>query len=468
VRLGSRDMPHLYQISPSSRSTPFDDISCLIQLSVPPNHSSLQVNDSSIIFSSEGAGCATLADLHSSLLLRILFVCLGASVFAGIAFLSVGRPAERSPHVPQHRLKRRYALDGLRTLATIRILDLHLHLFPESPIHQSNLGGECIMTLFFLMSAFIQTEADCLSRPCYAWGDIGLYTARRLARLCPAYFTALLMATMSASSNDIYVLLDAFFLQPWFPMKECRTQQDLAFAPANAGHIWFVSTMMFLTLCHPALYNLQQKTGYRLQMIFLMMLLIAGCTSTSTGLFNYLSHLGIPSGHFPVSRLLTYATGMLLASLCHKSRDVVMNWTWSGACFDLAIIMTISLQYVMVPHILRGYVTALGWCSILVFGSFMADSDCPSIIGGLLASNVFVLPSDYTYGAYMYTRTYEVLSRVFLFAVMKNDVARKIAAGLLPWIAAVASKVLLEGPIASIVERWSKTTAAAKDCSLKT
>jgi peptidoglycan/LPS O-acetylase OafA/YrhL len=139
--------------------------------------------------------------------------------------------ALRPPTRPARTEARDGALDGLRALAALGVVVLHVSLYTERAKPPWDLGDGALhalrlgLVLFFVLSGYLLVRpwlaaaAGAAPRP-----RLGAYVLRRAARVLPAYYVALLGAALVlwgtgsarlAESEDIPLLV--LMLQNWSP-----------------------------------------------------------------------------------------------------------------------------------------------------------------------------------------------------------------------------------------------------------
>jgi peptidoglycan/LPS O-acetylase OafA/YrhL len=173
---------------------------------------------------------------------------------------------------------------------------------------------------------------------------------KRMARLCPLYYLALLMVALL----QVFALRDHFSHHGWsiqfseaYPIQAILGQglwpvscdQD-AYAIASMGANspgWFVSDIIMLSACFPALYNLCPHS-------------LGSCLyALAATLFAQFLFVGVFLEHFRVAPPLTYfwvgcrvpefVAGMLSARICNIMPACIPAWSGWGWIFDASVIV---------------------------------------------------------------------------------------------------------------------------------
>jgi peptidoglycan/LPS O-acetylase OafA/YrhL len=342
---------------------------------------------------------------------------------------------------------RLHPLDGLRGLAALGVVLLHVWLYTGANAPDKNLTldrwmGElriCVL-LFFVLSGFL------LAKPwvAAARGErpppvLGRYIARRLARIAPAYWLALAGTVWllhgSGHGRDV-ALQDlpkfVFFLQNVFPAT--RNQLD---PPMWSLHVE-VSFYVLLPLIGLALI----RSRHRLAVC--AVLILAGVAFTTASVLREWA----PEVTWTLpSYLATFTCGIAAAVLAHgrdPRRWVTHAVFLAGAAAVLADCWWHTQGYSVLFHCLRDLLAALGFAAML-----WAVSLRPA---GVLGSAPLRALGTLSYGVYLWH--YPMIYLLQLHGWFPDDFW-PAAARVLPltFVVATASWFALERPILQLAGR---------------
>jgi peptidoglycan/LPS O-acetylase OafA/YrhL len=287
------------------------------------------------------------------------------------------------------------------------------------------------MQFFFVLSGFVMTYVAEGKLRVHNQRTASAFLARRLARLVPAYATALLcsfaLATVGLVDSDPYLAwpVQALFLQTLVPIRVCGVLQTwwgrgyLHLSGNGAG--WFTSAIIMLSLCFPILYNLRPRFGKPSFTFFLMLFLIC-LRSLPTVFHTWFPEQGegLDLYAFAPLRLLEFFAGVLAARLTEELPGTWMSWQGWGPCFDASIILAWMVAYVLPlpfgdlsdanrplrtpPH--GDFLLTGVFCLACVACRGAAqckesDKSSTSLISELLASKRLTSMAEYSFAAYI-------------------------------------------------------------------
>lgn len=177
--------------------------------------------------------------------------------------------------------------------------------------------------------------------------------ARRLDRLCPGYYLALLwLYAFGAYQYDpLAYQLQALFLQTLLPIRVCGLVYDsYAWHGANSDG-WFVSAAVVCAVCFPMLYNARPRRGWQATAMVLLAVLTF-CASTRwmrSHIDLYMEGLNIYVWAPP--RVLEFFAGMFFAQLADELPEHLKSWPgWpciSDLCLGMAFVVVATSDSAM-------------------------------------------------------------------------------------------------------------------------
>ncbi|CAE8631947.1 unnamed protein product [Polarella glacialis] len=177
--------------------------------------------------------------------------------------------------------------------------------------------------------------------------------ARRLDRLCPGYYLALLwLYAFGAYQYDpLAYQLQALFLQTLLPIRVCGLVYDsYAWHGANSDG-WFVSAAVVCAVCFPMLYNARPRRGWKATAMVLLAVLTF-CASTRwmrSHIDLYMEGVNIYVWAPP--RVLEFFAGMFFAQLADELPEHLKSWPgWpyiSDLCLGMAFVVVTTSDSAM-------------------------------------------------------------------------------------------------------------------------
>lgn len=383
------------------------------------------------------------------------------------------RPTATSPLVGGRKL-RLDVLDGLRTVLVMYIIIYHVRWALPPILAPWFLTGHWAVQFFFVLSGFVTTccyEASSGERPISM--DVARKMAvRRITRLCPPYFVALLgvaavVAMRGGGQPFLAWPLQAMLLQSLMPVKVCGPMDvghwSQNFLPYSAnGEGWFVSAILITSLCFPLIYNARPRGGFRATLAELI-LIIAG---RSVPTFLTMAGLCTMDTYtFAPVRLLEFSAGVLAAQLCREMPTWVAEcgcWHW---IFDASLLCAVPpvwflglwQSWAVCENIHGDYFLTATFCLTCMAARGLAEQDSKaaedesagfSPLSSLLSSWPLVALALYSYQAYIFQEVFIALlslNKALILHFWWLPV-------LLTWAAAVVSVHFLEEPLKRVVE----------------
>eukprot|EP00747_Dinoflagellata_sp_TGD_P186279 gnl/TRDRNA2_/TRDRNA2_43229_c0_seq1.p1 gnl/TRDRNA2_/TRDRNA2_43229_c0~~gnl/TRDRNA2_/TRDRNA2_43229_c0_seq1.p1 ORF type:complete len:514 (-),score=36.30 gnl/TRDRNA2_/TRDRNA2_43229_c0_seq1:159-1700(-) len=355
----------------------------------------------------------------SMMAIGMVFVAVSALTLASI-------PAQSSPAAvaegdgvptPQVPMLRIHSLDGLRIVVVVSIVLFHMGTFPEDAsviIHGS-------VDLLFILSGFLACSAEIGRRDSYHSRSAASFIARKMARLCPAYYAALLWSTCDPAYHEVHDSrapyfawpMDTIFVQSLFPFDTCGSG---LFVPWLGNYVaWFASALLLSFLCFPFFYNVRPRSG--LQLVAHATILATTYTTVWILLENNPSlqqrGLGGTFFCFPI-KLMVFIAGMLSAQVFDKCPLRVRRWDRWGWVFDGSLL----LAFVLRRHFAFDHENKVDTLVLLAFcvtcvaargaieqpDGTEAELDKPNsgLICRILASRPILCLAPYAYGMYIF------------------------------------------------------------------
>lgn len=412
-------------------------------------------------------------------ILCMVFVCTLTWILAGLSEtvntslpLPGSRQTAASPLLTT-RMARLDALDGLRTVLVMYIVIYHVRWALPAILVPWFQQGHWAVQYFFVLSGFV---AACSHEANAGTSFIGVHAARRMAvrritRLCPAYFIALLgvaIVVASRGGGEPFLAwpIQALALQSLLPVRVCGPMDtghwSQNFLPFSAnGEGWFVSAILISSLCFPLIYNALPRGGFRSTLWSLLLILI--CRSVPT--FLIMAQLcSMDMYTFAPVRILEFAAGVLSAQLYRqmKNGSEFGGWDW---IFDTSLVLAaVPVWFLSQWHawaICEGkhgdfFLTGV-FCLTCIAARGLAEnrshknerSDFCTPLSAALSSWALVAPATYTFQAYIYQEIY-----IDILALLPRPLMLQFWWMPVPltWAAAVMSVYFVEDPLKRVIE----------------
>jgi peptidoglycan/LPS O-acetylase OafA/YrhL len=235
------------------------------------------------------------------------------------------------------------ALDGLRVIAMVCILQYHWNIVQGGP-KQVILDrmAHALMHFFFATSGFVNMLAeqgkieqfDCVS-------GVSFFL-KRMGRLCPLYYVALLIFALYEVNLVSSMSLEDKSATPWeaFPIQAAFGQGLWTVSctwPLNAAMManspgWFVSDIMILSALFPVIYNLCPRSLgsclFALAAMLVAQFLFVGVCLPVTFTYFWVG-----------ARVPEFVAGMLSARICNRMPPFIHAWSGWGWIFDSSVIV---------------------------------------------------------------------------------------------------------------------------------
>lgn len=393
------------------------------------------------------------------------------------------RPTTASPLLAGRRL-RLDTLDGLRTVLVMYIVIYHVRWALPPLLAPWFQTGHWAVQFFFVLSGFVAAtchEASGGEQPIDMHGARTM-ALRRITRLCPPYFVALLgvaavVAFRGGGEPFLAWPVQALLLQSLMPVRVCGpldaghwSQNFLPFSANGEG--WFVSAILITSLCFPLLYNARPRGGFHTTLSALLLVVVARSVPTFLTMSGWCP---MDTYTFAPVRLLEFAAGMLAAQLYREMP------AWAAECGGWHWVFDASLLSAVPPVWFLGhwhrwavcennhgdyFLTAI-FCLTCIAARGLAGQQSKSQwdeslspLSGLLSSKALVAPAVYSYQAYIFQE---------VFLALLSQCERPVILQYwwvpvpLTWAAAVLSVHALEEPLRRPIEA---RLAAASQVSL--
>jgi len=340
------------------------------------------------------------------------------------------------------------ALDGLRTLFTIHIIFFHRHeAYSDSSLWWWSAGDE--VSMFFMLSGFVQCLTD-LQKGVLFYGrrETLAFFARRLGRLCPAYYAAGLWLRFGfvSCARLLQAIAHFLFLQTLMPVvctDNCCYQGTWLYVN---GPGWFVSALLLISLFYPLFYRMLPRGCIMKQCFVLAVVIVLESIQTTMILPNF------KTLYFAPVRALTFIIGMLVAQLARSVCASFPDWPGWGRLFDASLTMALLASLTNSPPAIQGMCITACFTLVCISCAGMAAYDSNnnksgSFLEPLLSCRLLVAASAYSYGAYIYQ--VGVFNTVDLFKG-RNPLPVSIECFVCtcgPWLIAMFSKHCLEDPL---------------------
>lgn len=375
------------------------------------------------------------------------------------------------------------ALDGMRTVFTTYIIIYHWVtagrrplIMPES-VTVLTQAAHLIVTMFFVLSGFVGYVAESGKQEHFSSQGTQAFIVRRLIRLCPAYFGALIWLACLASydkwNKQPYIAwpVQALFGQTLLPLTFCGTaefSESSFFLPFGANYVsWFISALVLVTLCFPLMFNMRPRSGMMGTagtLVFVAILRSLPTVLEMNGFFPCPGVTLMNFGHckslyvFAPVRALEYYAGMLAAQLSNEMPQEARDWSGWSFVFDaslaLAIVLATVFNWQGPPEKAGEYFNTVFFCFTCIacrMCALQAAKDDtvnpnPGVFGRLLSVRPLVSMAEYSYGAYIFSLAVlvsrpELPQSFFIVPIIGN------------WLVAVASLKFFENPINSLMQK---------------
>jgi len=343
------------------------------------------------------------------------------------------------------------ALDGLRTLFTIHIIFFHRHeAYSDSSLWWWSAGDE--VSMFFMLSGFVQCLTD-LQKGVLFYGrrETLAFFARRLGRLCPAYYAAGLWLRFGfvSCARLLQAIAHFLFLQTLMPVvctDNCCYQGTWLYVN---GPGWFVSALLLISLFYPLFYRMLPRGCIMKQCFVLAVVIVLESIQTTMILPNF------KTLYFAPVRALTFIIGMLVAQLARSVCALFPHWLHWGRLFDAGMVMSLCLSLATSTTPLQTHPTAIhGMCVTACFTLVciscvgMAGYDkSGSFLEAFLSCRLLVAASAYSYGAYIYQSAIFKTFDTFKGTSPVPVAVEYFVCNCAPWLCAILSKHFLEDPL---------------------
>eukprot|EP00927_Polykrikos_kofoidii_P035071 TRINITY_DN29647_c0_g1_i1.p1 TRINITY_DN29647_c0_g1~~TRINITY_DN29647_c0_g1_i1.p1 ORF type:complete len:532 (+),score=45.60 TRINITY_DN29647_c0_g1_i1:179-1774(+) len=413
----------------------------------------------------------SLSSAAAAALVAMIFVTM---VCAFLAILGGARPASGGGGGAGGGAQRRSSgrgkidcLDSLRVLLVSYVILFH-QCDAFGVIGRLIFVGHWPMQFFTVLMGFVtfRNYARCVSI------DLPMaaaYVARRLGRLCPAYFLALVWCMGLAASGVItarpYLAYpaQALFLQSFLPLKVCGpVEVDITWAGANylqyGGNYvgWFTTVAVICAACFPILFNVRPRGGTK----YVAMVLAAVLLLRSLPLISFQRVLPV-FGHgldfhvFMPFRLLEYIAGMLFAQLEEEAADTQRAWCGWGIVSDLCVWGIVTIVILIVTVFGQDGPSHGDFMLTGIFGlhalscSFSRNLRQQGVIDIMLSSSRLSSFAQFSYGAFIL----QVPVRYSLALVPSlSPFIFPVAHLICCWIVGAVATVVLEGPCSRLVD----------------
>ena len=347
-----------------------------------------------------------------------------------------------------------YPLAGLRTWLIFAVICGHQGYMSESKLMWRYMHGS--MTFFIVASGFLKFKS---ANGVSDWVKFRKYVANTLVRFWPTCFPSLLLTLLLTAqilgSVSIGFPIDAMFIQSFLLLHVCQMVGRTNFQLFQALLVgWFVSVIMWCTLCAPVVSLLRPRNGLPLWAYFVLFVVLLVSHGMMDAYFSWKIYVFAPA------RFLQFSAGMVCADFAGRLPSKVQRWGGWGWIFDAALFLGFFLSHdaFQLDHnplkvFLWAFEEAL-WCVVIMTAALAteqrSDSWCPQ---GLFNSVFSLYPlaflAPYSYGA-------------FLFQGIPHHVIRKnfgnltgwstLVPVLLPWLMSALSDRFVDIPVRRALE----------------
>eukprot|EP00927_Polykrikos_kofoidii_P087109 TRINITY_DN9956_c0_g1_i2.p1 TRINITY_DN9956_c0_g1~~TRINITY_DN9956_c0_g1_i2.p1 ORF type:complete len:405 (-),score=43.56 TRINITY_DN9956_c0_g1_i2:12-1133(-) len=303
------------------------------------------------------------------------------------------------------------------------------------------------------------------------------FLARRIVRLCPAYFAALVwlsaLSMVGCWGQQPFAAwpASAIFVQSLLPFTICGSGEAPGarfFLPYGANFCgWFVSSLLVVTLCFPLMYNIRPRSGPVATASLLVVVVVLRSVPTALEMLNDFPCLGErfedgfckASYVFAPVRLFEFGAGMLAAQLCDELPAHMAAWVGWGATFDLSSCLALAL-FLAVHHVKEANeYFATGLCCLICMSARCEGLKKqvegeetvrgPGRLGRLLSIWPLAKLSQYSYGAYIFSLAVLVSRPKWPHS---DEQSCWLWLLVVDWGVAAVSAHLMENPLAALVE----------------
>mmetsp|Transcript_77832 Transcript_77832/g.140429 ORF Transcript_77832/g.140429 Transcript_77832/m.140429 type:complete len:497 (+) Transcript_77832:120-1610(+) len=336
------------------------------------------------------------------------------------------------------------ALDGLRTLFTIHIIFFHRHeAYSDSSLWWWSAGDE--VSMFFMLSGFVQCLTD-LQKGVLFYGrrETLAFFARRLGRLCPAYYAAGLWIVfgLDCKSGVAQTVAHFLFLQTLMPVvctDNCCYQGTWLYVN---GPGWFVSALLLISLFYPLFYRMLPRGCIMKQCFVLAVVIVLESIQTTMILPNF------KTLYFAPVRALTFIIGMLVAQLARSVCASFPDWPGWGRLFDASLTMALLASLTNSPPAIQGMCITACFTLVCISCVGMAGYDkSGSFLEAFLSCRLLAAASAYSYGAYIYQSAIFKTFDTFKGTSPVPVAVEYFVCNCAPWLCAILSKHFLEDPL---------------------
>mmetsp|Transcript_79861 Transcript_79861/g.151709 ORF Transcript_79861/g.151709 Transcript_79861/m.151709 type:complete len:545 (-) Transcript_79861:71-1705(-) len=428
-----------------------------------------------------------IPEVFSSFDRALVAMVVGMGIVSGLCWtiagrmMSLRRSAGQEVVAPVSHVRRPNldCLDGLRTVLIAYIVLFHLRFMLPQQVSPYFMTGHWAVQFFFVLSGFVSFYSVEGQFAAFNRHRAAKFLVRRMVRLCPAYFAALvwvgILARLGLYPARPFLAwpLAAVFGQTLLPALVCGdfdpdwwSHNSLGFGANPLG--WFVSCIIVCSVCFPALYNLRPWTGPRGTFFMLLLVLLARSASTifvillspmPPSLFN-------PAYTFAPLRVLEFAAGALTAQLCSQLSLEAQGWSGWAWTFDASLALVFLAKAAVLSICPSGppfgdYMVSGLFCLTCAAARGVSEHvrQCeePECIlnGGLVVRLLSLRPlvwlAEYSYGAFIYEEPV-FRSLALLLGTAAGEHSWWIMASM-TWAAGALSLHLLELPARQLFEK---------------
>jgi peptidoglycan/LPS O-acetylase OafA/YrhL len=373
-----------------------------------------------------------------------------------------------------------HALDGLRLVFAIWVVLYHWSTFTLNlgPHFARGDIAHSMMNFFFITSGYVGMMSAQDKVECFDFRAGVSFVLKRLARLAPCYYLALLCCALWVPfdvpgpdlGDGFYAAfpIQALFAQTLWPV-HCREDWYMteAWLSGNTPG-WFASNILILSACFPFLYNIMPvRIGscfIGLAAVFVIQLLFVGFYLDVKLQVNTMVYIS------PICRLPEFVAGMLGSRISHQLPSWARDWNGWGWVFDGLCITTLAL-YAMMPR--RDFKEGNAFISLdhilpFVFTFLTISAHCAprthgtpdsGMLGRWLSCSLLQTLAKYMYALYiLQLPVIKLCIKLLAFMPMGTDQSTMWSHGVLValpvlgcFLAAVAAFHLFEQP----ASRWS-------------
>lgn len=379
------------------------------------------------------------------------------------------------------------ALDGLRTVLIAFTIIHNRYDELSGTVSPVFLTGMWQVTFFFVLSGFVMQYGVEGRREPFKFASGAGFIAKRLVRICPVYWLALLLcfffSGIGYAKDKPYIAwpLQASLLQALVPMKTCGPAE---FPWMNYVHFtgnvpgWFASVIVFLSVLSPMLSNLG-STGRWWATLSVMVILCALRSIPTFFHTHFPAHgEGIDLYAFAPLRIFEFEAGILAACLCKELPETWRRWPVWGLVGDVCLLFGLLQVYLfrVTPLAIgirgdRGHAAHGDYCHTLTFcfvcigyrlgmenkkaDGWLYAMGCRGLLGLALSWSVLVHLSQYTFAAYIF----QYPLWYFLPKALGEHWSAWLVILTLSWTVGAFMFIGVEEPCRKAVDRWLKRGA---------